>query len=1229
MNHPTARTLILCLLCLLLPVAASGVTVSPPHANYGCTACHTGHVTLGSSGFNNICLFCHRPGVPVAGQKPFTPADAADPFGRFTSGALKRLATSHRWDGPDTVPEAGAEPPLFPALTSVRTKTGGGLACIRCHNQHDNTFSPYLRMANDQDQLCLDCHRSRNLRDHMAGTHPVNFGYAAPDSKAMLTPLKYNNPPLNANPVNASSDLGANLKNGKLLCSTCHRVHYADSSSATFDSYSSYNHLRPGDGYLLRTDRRGAAVAAGAPDQLNICTNCHAGKKNHNYRGQNVQCTDCHGAHVDLGDGTLPNSFLLKRLINFSSAFGAVRNRTVFTRTSSALSTNFKDEAGTGVCQACHIVPEGVSPLHSLPEAKARDCSTCHYHEGALGSFSGGCGLCHGYPITSTSIGGPSGLASPATGVLGAAPASPGAHGTHVTSKAIQCLACHSGYTQNPMGNGVLEMGFGVTPDTWGGFAGSVTTGTINANATLNAGYRWKAAPGTTLNLTPGGAVSCNVYCHGSTLTGGNNTTPVWTGSAQAVCGSCHGVTSANPPVSGSHLRHAGTGTSQGKNNLALPCASCHGDVTATRHVDGSVAWNLTGLGSTASYRGTPTGATGSLAPSASYGQCSNIYCHSDVQGVAGKGAPTNYATPTWGGAALTCDGCHISTMTAVNAPGSHRRHFTTTIWAQGFTCDTCHFGAGAGTSRHADGNIDVAFNIAGSYSQSPNPAGNGYGSCSAIACHGGRTIAWGSGPLPADCSGCHGGLATGPDYANGTPKANSHQKHVAVGKQGCNLCHQGVTSDGRNVTTPANHAVNGYQVTQGGGASFTVPFAGTPTTPTRCADISCHGGTGHNATWGATLACQDCHLSAGPDLDAFSLPFTPASPLANINQGEWLNTGHGNTTAYASGNPGAALGGTAPCLYCHDGTVAHNDQVNPFRLSNYSSAAWGRNQPCQSCHAPGSTGITVGGTLVNATVKVSSAHLGVKHGSANNAGQFCWDCHDPHGDGNDYMMHAKVALSSDPGSGAPLGTTPVSFVLASPGTLSWGDFVKPAPDFNGICQVCHNATGAGAVVHFAAGTFDPAHNPGSSCTGCHSHSGPAATLAFQPNGRCDTCHGYPPAGAGFIGRSGYYSSARLEDYPGGGGAHTVARHVSPRAAPAGGFANCDRCHNALDHRVSPIRFSPAGNITVRIKGIFPFEAGKLGRYSSNRLDGPQHQSGTCSNINCHFGATPKWDPQH
>jgi predicted CXXCH cytochrome family protein len=257
MNNVVLKAVVIGIFFLLAPGTARALVVDSPHGSadgYICSNCHTGHITLGSTGFNNICLTCHRPGVPVSGNKPFVPADAADPFGAYTGTSPELLyQTSHRWDGPDTAPWAGAQPPVFASLTGVRSRTGGMLACVRCHNQHDNSNPPFLRMANDQDQLCLDCHRSRNQRNQASGTHPVNFAFNGADSKAVLRPAEYFNPPVNANPANASSDLGAKLKGGKLVCSTCHGVHYADSSSATFDSFSSSNTLRRGDGFLLRT----------------------------------------------------------------------------------------------------------------------------------------------------------------------------------------------------------------------------------------------------------------------------------------------------------------------------------------------------------------------------------------------------------------------------------------------------------------------------------------------------------------------------------------------------------------------------------------------------------------------------------------------------------------------------------------------------------------------------------------------------------------------------------------------------------------------------------------------------------------------------------------------------------------------------------------------------------------------------------------------------------------
>jgi len=129
-----------------------------------------------------------------------------------------------------------------------------------------------------------------------------------------------------------------------------------------------------------------------------------------------------------------------------------------------------------------------------------------------------------------------------------------------------------------------IEMGFAInaanfnTPGLWGGRA---VTGGVMTMHTPSAPYSFQTYTGTTMNADPGYTNSCSVYCHGSTLTGGTNATPSWTGANQAVCGTCHGTSIATPPTRASHVTHAGT--------LAIACSSCHPAVTDNSHVSGSV----------------------------------------------------------------------------------------------------------------------------------------------------------------------------------------------------------------------------------------------------------------------------------------------------------------------------------------------------------------------------------------------------------------------------------------------------------------------------------------------------------------------------------------------------------------------------------------------------------------------------------------------------------------
>jgi len=322
------------------------------------------------------------------------------------------------------------------------------------------------------------------------------------------------------------------------------------------------------------------------------------------------------------------------------------------------------------------------------------------------------------------------------------------------------------------------------------------------------------------------------------------------------------------------------------------------------------------------------------------------------------------------------------------------------------------------------------------------------------------------------NCNSCH---SAPPAYPNGAPKANSHAAHT--GK--CNTCHVATTSDSTTITSFATHTNQTYDVTPdtSSGVTFTYTFASTGGT---CTNISCHGNT--TATWGSalTLACQNCHLGA-VDVDDFTGTFYNNDKKSEIaGSTEWNTTGHGRPAAagnYPSGNAAADFTSTGACLYCHDAAIAHKTAANPFRLRNFNDTTWGKNGVCQNCHASDSAGVTIDATPKNGVSKIGSIHYGTNHGAANNGGQFCWDCHDAHGDGNAFMIHAAVAKTSDATTGVPTSTVPTVFTAFASGS----DYARTSPSYTGICQVCHTSTQY----------YNPSANGHSTdkCTTCHVHS--------------------------------------------------------------------------------------------------------------------------------------------
>ena len=223
----------------LLVAFGSSFSQDDPHGSANsiyCEQCHISHNSLGDILINasdslvsTMCLSCHTPGGWVSMSKVLSSSDKAVPG---VSG------TSHAWDVKDTSVATGALRPENAALLDHLAKDST-ITCGTCHDPHSNNISPFLRLDNSANALCLDCHRTRNMTTTdirtYTGTnksHPV--GTVLPSGDA------WHNPPLDVdgNPQPSDGnltndfDLGAG---GEVMCTSCHGVHNTDSNSGTVD----------------------------------------------------------------------------------------------------------------------------------------------------------------------------------------------------------------------------------------------------------------------------------------------------------------------------------------------------------------------------------------------------------------------------------------------------------------------------------------------------------------------------------------------------------------------------------------------------------------------------------------------------------------------------------------------------------------------------------------------------------------------------------------------------------------------------------------------------------------------------------------------------------------------------------------------------------------------------------------------------------------------------------
>ncbi|SNB45999.1 CxxxxCH/CxxCH domain-containing protein [Geobacter sp. DSM 9736] len=627
------------------------------------------------------------------------------------------------------------------------------------------------------------------------------------------------------------------------------------------------------------------------------------------------------------------------------------------------------------ICEVCHSkvqfhnsdTANNTGGLeHPTPQAK---CTSCHYHNTG---FKAACGGCHGNPPTTAEVGGDYGLIGTPRPSNAMAPGLVGAHATHTQARAMVCDTCHyisNGTVKMPNLSNTIDIGFF-------GFGGKITHGTYIPYSSSNRGYRFSSG---TVNTTVAAAVNVygnsnicsNVYCHGggvyegsteikAPLTGGTNTAPRWDAANQNSCGSCHGTTSANPPTMGSHVKHsASTG------GYGFSCDLCHPVSGDNSHVQGNVRWAMKTtdprIGNEAAYDGLASGSTGDLAPSASYRQCSNVTCHSDGKGGAGR------ITPTWGASLPSdCSACHGGTSGGNRiATGAHYAHIEGT--KGNYTCERCHINTmnpagdntlnpATGTQYHVNGTTEVTYN---SFNSSTIYSGE---TCSNVYCHSFGTAAtapfrvmstatW-SGTLPANCTGCHGGAgATSSRFR--VMSTGRHQKHMrgtsfaaanTYYSYSCSDCHNTTVSGNTTVTNPGNH-IN-YQIevafapTYGGTYPSSGHAPGVDATRT-CANVYCHSNAQTGGQAGTTLRFRNLTGSKTWYGTSGSLGCTGCHNYSSNSAG--LSGKHG---VHVSATINPSIGTGISCYECHAQTrtsTGWNDRnKHADRFINYSGTKAG-----------------------------------------------------------------------------------------------------------------------------------------------------------------------------------------------------------------------------------------------------------------------------------------------
>jgi predicted CxxxxCH...CXXCH cytochrome family protein len=781
-------------------------------------------------------------------------------------------------------------------------------------------------------------------------------------------------------------------------------------------------------------------------------------------------CRACHLDTVDASGAIIPASAGGRHLDGLTQARGHDES---WMDTTSAGFHAFSANAGLGTCQACHGVNlDGPSPQGA--------CASCHTQGGPASDLAA-CTGCHGGNDNST------GAPPRTTWGNGADLVRTGAHTAHVTTDialAIGCAVCH----QTPAN--MFAVGH-VDPSP----AEVVFSGIALGAAPWN-----RSAP------------SCAVYCHGATLSGGSNTSPLWTGgSGQATCGSCHGL----PPAT---LR-SGSPHPAASSDPRI-CSACHPQTVDANgviipasagglHLDGAAQ---------AVFGHDPTTWSNPLSPgfhaySANQGLSNCQVCHGPLLdgGVAAVGCQSCHraAGPA---PELTCTGCHGGTDNSTGAPpraqwafrsdaaeaslraGAHTTHLSLSAIAPTIGCSVCH---ATPADMFASGHIDqattanVAFTGLAAIGITPAPTWDRSAPTCAVYCHG-ATLHGGSLTTPIWTAVGQGQAACG--TCHGIPPTNPPHPTVSASLVGCHDCHPETIDAAGAMILPLSGGKHLNGLIDGGHTPSWITPASVTNLEFHAYSANrglancriCHGPLLDGVGGSTTVGCQSCHNATGP---APELTCTGCHGGTDNQTGAPPRATWGNTNAVAIGAHSSHVGtnpvsGPMACSECH---VEPSNMFSPGHIDDAVTVAF---QGAVSGLKPATWNYPATGTP---TCSSTYCHGNFTNGTATNTPSWtganqaaCGSCHNARPQGSLHRRHERQEYTIPPWWPQPGQSGWVTCDQCHSGiAASVNNLLAPTlTQVNGGGPPLH-VNGTPNVVFKLGGSFDPSTRTCSSMA-CH-----------------------------------------------------------------------------------------------------------------------------------------------